>query len=81
MITEALPKSGAHKFSLATPLRVATTYLRILDHITGGCPSSVIIIQDRKKLVASLEVIRTAGRAIVEGVGNRGSHTALNFPH
>jgi hypothetical protein len=68
MITEALPKSDAQKLSLATSLRVATANLRILDHATGGRPSSERMIQDFKHIMNSLDVIITARGEIAEGI-------------
>jgi hypothetical protein len=65
VITEAMPETDEHKFSLTTPNRVASTYLRILDRKTGGSPSSERILQDCKKIIDSLLVIRKSRRGNV----------------
>jgi hypothetical protein len=75
-----LLESDDAKFSLSTPARVSTAYLQVIDPETSGSSSSERILQDCKKWMGSLEVIREAGGAIVEGVGNRSGHRALNVP-
>jgi hypothetical protein len=80
MITEAFSESDVNTFSLLTPRRVASVYLRILNPVSGGSPSSTRILQDCKKWITSLELVRNARGAIVEGVGNRIGHRALNVP-
>jgi hypothetical protein len=70
MITQALRDTVTKKFSRSTPKRLAESYLRVLHPVTGGNPLSDRILQNCLKWQVSLGVIREAGGAMVEGVGN-----------
>jgi hypothetical protein len=80
MITEALHDTDTKKFSLVAPKRVTKSYLRVSHPVTGGIPSSEIILQDCMKWQVNLGVIREAGGAMVEGIGNPSGRRLLNVP-
>lgn len=48
-ITSHLPNDDPRKFSFATPNEISRAYLRLVDYVTGGAPSSTRIIQDCEK--------------------------------
>jgi hypothetical protein len=80
MITDSLYEDDPNKFSLSTPKRVSDAYLRILSPTSGGSPCSDRILQDCLNWREHLEIIREAGGAMVEGVGNRREHRRRNVP-
>jgi hypothetical protein len=71
-ITSHLPSDDPRIFSFATPNEISRAYLRLVDLVTGGAPSSTRIIQDCEKWVSSLEIIRQAGGKMVQGFGRNG---------
>jgi hypothetical protein len=71
-ITSHLPNDDPRKFSFSTPNEIYRAYLRLVDLVTGGAPSSTRIIQDCEKWVRSLETIRQAGGKMVQGFRRNG---------
>jgi len=62
----------AHRFSRATPALSRSSYMRILDPMTGVAPSSDRIVQDVQRCwTTHLRQIYEAKGAIVPGIGNR----------
>ena len=74
----AIPKDHplyAKRFSKASPAIMLKSYLRILDPVTGVCPSSKRIIQDITRCWGShIDIICEHGGAAVDGIGSRNGH-------
>jgi hypothetical protein len=85
MITYSLSEDDPNKFSLSTPKRVVDAYLLILHPTSSGSPCSDRILQDCLqdclKWREHLKIIREAGGAMVEGVGNKSGYRRINVPH
>jgi hypothetical protein len=58
-------------FSLSCPKRGRSAYLRIWDPVNGVGPSSKRIIQDTKKVVDAMRIIKDAKGAFVDGLAQR----------
>jgi hypothetical protein len=67
-----LPKGNQKKLSFSTPREISRAYLRIVDPVTGGAASSILIVHDCEKWIRSLEKIRAAGGKMVEDFGRNG---------
>jgi len=65
--TKDLLDEDAKKFSISTPKRGASAYIRVLQ----GCPSSKRIVQDTLKVRRSIDAIIHAEGIAVENLGNR----------
>jgi hypothetical protein len=68
-ITSHLPNDDPLKFSFSTPKEISRVYLRLVDPVTGGVPSSNQIFQDCEKWSKSLGNIRQAGGKMIEVFG------------
>jgi hypothetical protein len=71
-ITSHLPNDDPQFFSFTTPNEISRAYLRLVDPVTGGAPSSTRIVQDCEKWVRSLETKIQAGVKMVQGFGRNG---------
>ena len=65
-LTHELEENDPKKFSISTPNRGSSAFLRVLEEI----PTSKRIIHDVKKVLVSLEIVRKARGRKVQGVGN-----------
>ena len=65
-------KNNPRLFDLSTPKKISSAYLRVWNPSMGGVgPSSARIIQDIKKVVASMHQIYKAEGAFVPGLAQR----------
>jgi predicted GIY-YIG superfamily endonuclease len=65
-----LPEDDVRKFSLSTPSRGSWAFRRLLEH-EDGSPTSSQIIRDITKVFESMEKIRLADGALIQGIGDR----------
>ena len=65
-----------NKFSLATPNKGTSAYLRILDPETGVCPTSARIIEDTNKVYLAMDRIIKAKGCVVPDINTREGHRA-----
>ena len=74
----AIPKDHAlyaKRFDKSSPSIMLKSYLRILDPVTGVCPSSKRIIQDITRCWGDhIDIICAHGGAAVDGIGSRNGH-------
>jgi hypothetical protein len=71
-ITSHLPNDDPRKYSFSIPKEIFRAYLRLVDPLNGGAPSSTRIVQDCEKWIRSLGKIRKAGGKMVQGFGRNG---------
>ena len=71
LLTKEFETGNAKKFDMSTPARGTAAYLRILDPITGGVPSSRRIVQDVTSVLESMMIVYECQGTVVQGLGDR----------
>ena len=70
LLTKEFETGNAKKFDMLTPARGTAAYLRILDPITSGVPSSRRIVQDVTSVLESMMIVYECQGTVVQGLGN-----------